>query len=514
MGKEDLESWEGGSLLIKRALISVYDKKNIVDFAKFLKSKNVEIISTSGTAKLLRENGIDIVEVSSITKFKEILGGRVKTLHPAIMGGILARRKDQLEELEELNIAPIDLVVVNLYPFQDVINRGAGLEEALENIDIGGVTLIRASAKNFSDVVIAVDPSDYKLIIEKWASKGEISLETRKKLAVKAFAITSNYDAIISNYLSGEILPEYFLVSGEKALELRYGENPHQKASAYKTSEVNVLNAKQIQGKELSYNNILDLDGAWSIARSFEKPCASIIKHNIPCGVAVSDSILDAFNKAWQADPISAYGSIIGLNKPLDKDLAKAIGPYFVECIICPEIADSAIDVLKHKKDLRILVYPEFYKLPKGLEVKGIQGGFLVEEWDLEDVRNFDVVTQTLLDENLKEDLIFAFKVVKFVKSNAIIVAKDGKTLGICGGQPNRVDSVRLAIARAGKDVEGAVLASDGFFPFPDSVEEAGKVGIKAIIQPGGSIRDKKTIETADKYHIAMVFTGIRHFRH
>lgn len=500
--------------MIKKALISVYDKKNIVDFARFLRVKNVEIISTSGTARLLKDNGIEIVEVSSITKFKEILGGRVKTLHPAIMGGILARRKDQLEELEELNIAPIDLVVVNLYPFQEVIDRGESLEEALENIDIGGVTLIRASAKNFSDVLIVVEPSDYKLIMEEWESKGEITLETRKKFAVKAFATTSKYDAIISTYLSGELLPEYFLVSGEKALELRYGENPHQKASAYKTSNISVLNARQIQGKELSYNNILDLDVAWSIARSFEKPCACVIKHNTPCGVAIGSDILDAFNKAWQADPISAYGSIIGLNMTLDEDLAKAIDPYFVECIICPEITDSAINVLRHKKNLRILVYPEFYKLPQGFEIKGIQGGFLIEEWNLKDIKNFDIVTQTSLDENLKEDLIFAFKVVKVVKSNAIVVAKDGRTLGICGGQPNRVDSVRLAITRAGKDVKGAVLASDGFFPFPDSVEEAGRVGIKAIIQPGGSIRDKEAIETADKYQIAMIFTSIRHFRH
>ncbi|MGB9681488.1 MAG: bifunctional phosphoribosylaminoimidazolecarboxamide formyltransferase/IMP cyclohydrolase [bacterium] len=500
--------------MIKRALISVYNKDNIVDFARFLTTKGVEIISTSGTAKLLKGEGIEITDVSNITQFKEILAGRVKTLHPTIMGGILARRRDQLKELDELGIKPIDMVVVNLYPFLDVINRGASLEEALENIDIGGVTLMRASAKNFLDVVIVTDPSDYRLIRDEWESKGEITLETRRKLAVKAFSITSKYDAAISNYLSVESFPEHFLLSGEKTINLRYGENPHQRASGYKVSGPSVLGAIQIHGKELSYNNILDLDVAWAIARSFEKPCACIIKHNTPCGVAVSDNPLDAFNKAWQADPVSAYGSIIGLNRKLGKDVAEAIDPYFVECIICPEITEDAIDLLKHKKNLRILVHPEFYELPKGLEIKGIQGGFLVEEWDLEDVKNFEVVTQTQLDEELKEDLIFAFKVVKFVKSNAIVVAKGGKTLGICGGQPNRIDSVRLAIARAGKEVEGAVLASDGFFPFSDSVEEAGKVGIKAIIQPGGSIRDKEVIESAERYHISMVFTGIRHFRH
>jgi len=500
--------------LIKRALISVYNKENIVDFARFLTTKGVEIISTSGTAKLLRENGIDIIDVSTITQFGEILDGRVKTLHPAIMGGILARRKDQLKELEELGIKPIDIVVVNLYPFQEVINRGSSLDEALENIDIGGVTLIRASAKNFLDVVIVTDPSDYESIKNEWELKGEITLETRRKLASKAFGITSRYDAVISDYLSAEYLPEYFLVSGKKTLNLRYGENPHQKASAYKTSGPSVLNATQIQGKELSYNNILDLDVAWSIARSFEKPCACIIKHNTPCGVAISDDILDAFNSAWEADSISAYGSIVGLNRRLDGDLAKAIDPYFVECIICPEITDVAIDILKHKKNLRILIHPEFYRLPQGLEIKGIQGGFLAEEWDLVDVEDLKVVTQTPLEEDLKEDLIFAFKVVRFVKSNAIVVAKGGKTLGICGGQPNRVDSVKLAIGRAGKEAKGAVLASDGFFPFSDSIDEAAKVGIKAIIQPGGSIRDREVIEAADRHQISMIFTGIRHFRH
>lgn len=500
--------------MIKRALISVYDKRGIVDLAKFLVSKGVELISTSGTAQLLKDNGLDVLDISSVTGFREILGGRVKTLHPAIMGGILARRKDQLEELSSLGIEPIDLVVVNLYPFEDVIKRGAGLEEALENIDIGGVTLMRASAKNFTDVVILTDPNDYTKFMEEFEERKEISYETRRFLAKKAFAITSKYDSIISTYLDESRLPEYFLVSGRKFLDLRYGENPHQCASAYITRDNSILLAKQIQGKELSYNNILDLDIAWSLVKSFEKPCVGIIKHNVPCGVAVASDILSAFINAWQADPVSAFGSIIGINREVDEEVAKAMDPYFIECIVCPGITDKALEILKHKKNLRIMVHPNFYGPIEGLEIKGIQGGFLVQEWDTKDIGKFNVVTQTPLDESLKEDLIFAYKVVKFVKSNAIVVAKNGKTLGIGGGQPNRVDSVRLAISRAGKEAYGAVLASDGFFPFPDSVEEAGRAGIKAIIQPGGSIRDKESIEMADRFGIAMVFTGIRHFRH
>jgi len=500
--------------LIKQALISVYDKKYIVDFARFLSSKGIKLISTSGTAKLLRDNGLEITDVSAITGFREILGGRVKTLHPSILAGILARREDQLEELYSLGIEPIDIVVVNLYPFEGVVKRGAELEEALENIDIGGVTLIRASAKNFKDVVIITDPEDYGTVEKEIESTGDVSYEARKSLAIKAFAVTSRYDSIISNYLDSSRTPKYFLVGGERSLELRYGENPHQIASAYTTSGISVLSAKQIQGKELSYNNILDLDIAWSLSRSFEKPCVSVIKHNAPCGVAVAEDILSAFNNAWQADPVSAFGSILGINRELDEPLAKAIDPYFVECIICPGISEGAVEVLRHKKNLRILVHSNFYQLPEGLEIKGIQGGFLIQEWDTGDVKEFKVVTETPLEETLKDDLIFAYKVVKFVKSNAIVVAKDGKTLGIGGGQPNRVDSVRLAISHAGKDSSGAVLASDGFFPFPDSVEEAGKAGIKAIIQPGGSIRDKESIEMANKYRVAMVFTGMRHFRH
>jgi phosphoribosylaminoimidazolecarboxamide formyltransferase/IMP cyclohydrolase len=500
--------------LIKRALISVYDKRGVVDFVRFLASKGIELISTSGTARLLRDNGLEVIDISAITGFKEILDGRVKTLHPAIMGGILARRKDQLEELSSLGIAPIDLVVVNLYPFEDVINRGAGLEEALENIDIGGVTLIRASAKNFADVVIITDPDDYTIVMQELEEKGDVAYETRRSLAIKAFAITSRYDAVISNYLDGSKLPGYFLVSGKKFLDLRYGENPHQSASAYITKGNSVLMARQIQGKELSYNNILDLDVAWSLARSFDKPCAVIIKHNVPCGVAVDGDILSAFINAWQADPVSAFGSIIGINRELNEALAKTMDPYFIECIICPSISDRALEILKHKKNLRILVHPEFFEPPVGLEIKGIQGGFLVQDWDTEDIEEFKVVTETPLDDSLKDDLIFAYKVVKYVKSNAIVVAKGGRTLGIGGGQPNRVDSVRLAISRAGKDACGAVLASDGFFPFSDSVEEAGKAGIKAIIQPGGSIRDRESIEMADRFGIAMVFTGMRHFRH
>lgn len=500
--------------MIRQALISVYDKRYIVDFAKFLSSRGIKIISTSGTARLLRENGIEVTDVSTITGFREILDGRVKTLHPYIMGGILARREDQLEELYSLGIEPIDMVVVNLYPFEEVISRGAELEEVLENIDIGGVTLIRSAAKNFKDVIVITDPDDYKLIKEEIGSSGDITFDTRRSLAIKAFAVTSRYDSIISSYLDGSKTPRYFLLSGEKAIDLRYGENPHQIASAYITSTVSVLSARQIQGKELSYNNILDLDVAWSLSRSFEKPCVSVIKHNVPCGVAIADDILSAFNMAWQADPVSAFGSILGINREVDESLAKAIDPYFVECIICPSISDKAIEILRHKKNLRILIHDNFYQSPKGLEVKGIQGGFLVQEWDLSDIGEFRVVTKTQLDESLKDDLIFAYKVVKFVKSNAIVVAKGGRTLGIGGGQPNRVDSVRLAISRAGENSSGAVLASDGFFPFPDSVEEAGKAGIKAIIQPGGSIRDGESIEMADRYGIAMVFTGIRHFRH
>lgn len=500
--------------MIKRALISVYDKRGIVDLAKFLVSKGIELISTSGTARLLKDNGLDIVDISSVTGFREILGGRVKTLHPAIMGGILARRKDQLEELSSLGIETIDLVVVNLYPFEDVVKRGVSLEEALENIDIGGVTLIRASAKNFKDVVIITDPSDYDTFIKEFEEKSDISYETRRSLAIKAFALTSRYDSIISSYLDGSKLPQYFFVSGRKFSDLRYGENPHQSASAYLTGDNSVLLAKQIQGKELSYNNILDLDIAWSLSRSFEKPCVGIIKHNVPCGVAIANDILSAFINAWQADPISAFGSIIGVNREIDEEIAKAMDPYFIECIICPGISSKALEILKHKKNLRIMVHPNFYGPTEGIEIKGIQGGFLVQDWDTKDIGEFNVVTRTPLDESLKEDLIFAYRVVKFVKSNAIVVAKDGKTLGIGGGQPNRVDSVRLAILRAGKEANGAVLASDGFFPFPDSVEEAGKAGIRAIIQPGGSIRDKESIDMADKFGIAMVFTGIRHFRH
>ncbi|SNR92308.1 bifunctional phosphoribosylaminoimidazolecarboxamide formyltransferase/IMP cyclohydrolase [Desulfurobacterium atlanticum] len=527
-----------------RALISVSDKTGVVDFAKSLYNLGIEIISTGGTARLLKENGVPVKEISELTEFPEIMEGRIKTLHPKVHGGILSKRDnpEHIETMEDLGIKPIDIVVVNLYPFKETVKSEKSFEEIIENIDIGGPTMVRAAAKNFKYVTIVTDPSDYKKIIEELEQTGKISLKTRFYLAKKAFNLTAHYDAVITDYLfkvneNGEFLTEPpemrnpLTITFEKVQDLRYGENPHQRGAFYKEifiDEPCISTAKKIHGeKELSFNNIYDIDGALNLVLEFdpnkEKVCA-IIKHANPCGIAIGNSASDAYEKALKVDPVSAFGGIIAFNCPVDENTAKLITERFYECIIAPDYSEEALDILKTKKNLRVLKLDSMDKLiNKGetspFDYRKVVGGMLVQDRDLItlDPEKLKVVTEREPNENEWEDLLFAFKVVKWVKSNSVVYAKDGIAIGIGVGQTSRVDAAKCAAKKAkemGLEMEGCVLASEAFFPFRDSVDEAAKVGVKAIIQPGGSIRDEEVIEAANEHNIAMVFTGIRHFRH
>jgi len=513
--------------MIKRALISVYDKTGIVEFAKELHKLGVEIIATGGTTKLLNEYEIPAKHISDVTKFPEILGGRVKTEHPKLIGGILALRdkEEHMKDLKKLGIKPVDMVISNLYPFEEVTSEiKVDLAEALENIDIGGPNMIRAAAKNFENVVVIVDPDRYDQVLEELKKNGDLSIETRSRLAIEAFKATAKYDWVIHKFLetqklSSEDFPETLNLRYKKIKDLRYGENPHQKAAFYKELELNkpsVVNAKQLWGKELSWTNVLDLNTALELVKEFEEPSVAIIKHTSPCGVACGSTLFDAFEKAYASDPISAFGGVLSTNRKIDLNIAKRMALAHFDCIIAPEIDEDALEALKGRKSLRILKTGELsHKHSKHLDIVNVVGGLLVQEHNSNPVRdNFRVVTKTKPSSKEMKSLKFAWKVAKYVKSNAIVLAKDKRTVGIGLGQTSRVGAAKIAIEKAGKEAKNSVMASDGFFPFRDSIDEAAKVGVKAIIQPGGSIRDKEVVDAANEHGISMVFTGIRCFRH
>lgn len=509
---------------IRRALISVSDKTGLLEFAKVLSAAGVEIISTGGTAKALAAANIPVKSVSSLTKFPEMLDGRVKTLHPRIHAGILANRKKptHLKQLREKGIKEIDMVVVNLYPFkQTVAKPGVRLPEAIENIDIGGPTMIRAAAKNFDAVAVVVNPSRYPEILSEMTAKhGALSEATRFALAKEAFAHTADYDTAIANYLTGrkQKFPETLSLVFDKIQALRYGENPHQKAAYYRRKDAPaaaLVNAVQQQGKELSYNNILDTDAAWRIAMEFDEPTAVIIKHNNASGVSSDTDILKAYRKAHEADPVSAFGGIIGLNRPVDEKLAKEISKTFIEVVIAPAYSKAALSVLADKSGLRLLKLKPA-RMQKDLEMKSIFGGLLVQEKDMiaETKKDMRVVTKKKPTAKQWEDMLFAWKIARHTKSNAIVLVKDKVAIGVGAGQMSRVVSAEIAAKKAGKKAKNCVMASDAFFPFRDGIDTAAKVGAIAVVQPGGSVKDDEVIKAADEHGMAMVFTGRRHFYH
>lgn len=509
---------------MKYALLSVSNKAGIVECARELHKLGIELIASGGTAKLLREHGLPVRHVSELTGFPEILEGRIKTIHPAIAGGILALREkeEHMKQLQDFQIPPIDIVIANLYPFEETIQKGASLKEALEQIDIGGPTMIRAAAKNFEHVVVIVDPTRYNPVLEELRTRGEVSQETRLKLALDAFRHTAEYDSIIADFFkrqAGEdFFPDLLHLSFKKVQELRYGENPHQRAALYRdlmSTHTSAVTALRLQErKKLSYNNLLDLDTALNLVMEFAEPTVTIVKHTSPCGVACGATIAEAYDRAFASDPISAFGGVIGANSMIDTETARKIASIFFDALIAPDYEAEALDTLKQKRDLRILKTPLLNRPANSFYLRKISGGLLVQEIDTMAVESrLNVVTEVQPTPEQVDALLFAWTVVKYVKSNAIVVAKDKRTLGIGLGQTSRVDAVKIALEKAG-DARGAVLASDGFFPFRDSIDVAGPAGIAAIIQPGGSIRDKEVIEAANEYKIPMIFTGIRAFRH
>ncbi|MDX2073297.1 MAG: bifunctional phosphoribosylaminoimidazolecarboxamide formyltransferase/IMP cyclohydrolase [Alphaproteobacteria bacterium] len=512
--------------MITRALLSVSDKTGLIEFATFLAAQKIELLSTGGTAKALRDAGLAVVDVSNHTGFPEIMDGRVKTLHPKIHGGLLAVRDDaeHKKAMQKHDIAPIDLVVINLYPFEATVKKGAGFAECIENIDIGGPSMVRSSAKNHAYVTVLTDPADYAAVMEEMkANKNATLPETRKKLAAKAFARTAAYDAAISGWFAGALsdpFPERFTVSGVRMNALHYGENPHQQAAFYATGEeeISLASAKQVQGAALSYNNLNDASAAFELVREFSEPAVAIIKHANPCGVAVGSNLVDAFTRALACDPVSAYGGIIAVNRPIDEAFVAALGKLFLEVMIAPAADDAALAALSGRKKLKLLLTGSIPEPASRKLVKSISGGFLVQDEDSIVTRDAPkTVTKKPVSNAEMDDLQFAFTVAKHVKSNAIVLVKDKATIGIGAGQMSRIDSTRIACikaAEAGISTQGSVLASDAFFPFADNVELAAKEGIAAIIQPGGSIRDEDVISKADEHDIGMVFTGIRHFRH
>lgn len=499
----------------KRALISVFYKDGVAEFAKYLESKGVEIISTGGTYKHLKEAGVNVIEVNEVTDFPEMLDGRVKTLHPLIHAGILAIRdnEEHMNTLKERDIHPIDYVVVNLYPFFEKVKEDLTFEEKVEFIDIGGPTMLRAAAKNFQDVVVISDKDDYKVVMDEMERDGEVSYNTKKKLAGKVFNLMGAYDAAIANFmLEGvEEYPEYLSASFRKKQSLRYGENSHQSAAFYESTTVQgAMNSIEIlNGKELSYNNFKDMDIAWKCANEFEEPACCALKHNTPCGVAIGNDPYEAYTKAYEVDPTSIFGGIVAFNRKVDKKTAEEMVKIFLEVIAAPDYDDDAIEVLKTKKNLRVL---KVHKTPQDKRyMVTVDGGILVQEEDKKLVDEIKVVTEKKPTEEEMKDLLFGMKVVKYVKSNAIVVAHNGIALGIGGGQVNRIWPTEDALKRG----KGAtILASDAFFPFRDVVDEAAKYGIKAIIQPGGSVRDQESIDACNEHGISMVFTGLRHFKH
>ncbi|NLW16891.1 MAG: bifunctional phosphoribosylaminoimidazolecarboxamide formyltransferase/IMP cyclohydrolase, partial [Firmicutes bacterium] len=513
--------------MIKRALLSVSDKTGIIEFAKALVDLGVELVSTGGTYRLLSEHGIPVRPVDAVTGFPEILDGRVKTLHPHIHGGILARRdrEEHMQSLVTHGIRAIDLVVCNLYPFAATIAQPhVTLEEAIENIDIGGPSMVRAAAKNHAAVTVVTDPERYAEIIECLRQTGEVPLKLRQELALAAFRHTANYDAMIAAYLGqqyapDEALPETITLTFERQQLLRYGENPHQVAAFYRepqTAGPSLARARQLQGKELSFCNLYDADAALSLVQEFSQPAAVAVKHTNPCGVACANDILTAYQRAHDADPVSIFGGIVALNRPVEADLAEKLTEIFLDIVIAPEFTPEAQSILSRKKNLRLLaVGPLGSGKSSGLDYKRIAGGLLVQTPDTLSPTEepWRTVTDKAVTAEQMADLQFAWRVVKYVKSNAIVVAKGGVTLGIGMGQVNRIAAAKQALARAGQEAAGAVLASDGLFPFPDVVEAAAAAGIAAIVQPGGSIRDDESITAANRHNLAMVFTGHRHFR-
>jgi len=500
----------------KRALISVFDKDGVLDFAKFLVSKDVEIVSTGGTYRYLKENGIDVIEINEVTNFPEMLDGRVKTLHPLVHAGILAIRddKEHMNTLKERNIHTIDYVVVNLYPFFEKVKEDLTFEEKVEFIDIGGPTMLRAAAKNFQDVVVISNKNDYAKVMEEINEHNEVSYKFKKKLAGKVFNLMSAYDAAISNFMLAddeEEYPEYLSVSYKRMQSLRYGENSHQSAAVYSSTMLDgAMNTfETLNGKELSYNNFKDVDIAWKCANEFDEPACCALKHNTPCGVAVGNDSYEAYMKAYEVDPTSIFGGIIGFNRKVDKKTAEEMVKIFLEVVAAPDYDDDALEVLKSKKNLRVLKFNNVPKAEKYMVT--VDGAMLVQEEDRKLVDEIKVVTEKAPTDEEMKDLLFGMKVVKYVKSNAIVTAHNGVAVGIGGGQVNRIWPTEDALKRG----KGAtILASDAFFPFRDVVDEAAKYGIKAIVQPGGSMRDQESIDACNEHGIAMIFTGYRHFKH
>ncbi|MCO7224669.1 bifunctional phosphoribosylaminoimidazolecarboxamide formyltransferase/IMP cyclohydrolase [Pleionea sp. CnH1-48] len=517
---------------VRRALISVSDKTGIIEFAQQLAALNVEILSTGGTAKLLAEHDIDVTEVSSYTGFPEMMDGRIKTLHPKIHGALLGRRGTDNEVMDEHGIIGIDLLVVNLYPFEQTVARDdCTLPLAIENIDIGGPTMLRAAAKNHNDVTVVVDHNDYADVISALKEHKGTDYDLRYKLAVKTFGHTAKYDGAISNYLSARLenkeeantFSDTYSVQYQKVQDMRYGENPHQRAAFYveeSATEASVSTAKQLQGKELSFNNVADTDAALECVKSFDQPACVIVKHANPCGVAVGAGLLEAYERAYQTDPTSAFGGIIAFNRELDETTAKAIiERQFVEVIIAPSISAAAAKVVSEKKNVRLLECGQWAQPAEAFDYKRVNGGLLVQDRDLGLITEQDlkIVTKRVPTEEEMRDLLFCWKVAKFVKSNAIVYAREEQTIGVGAGQMSRVYSAKIAGIKAADEnleVKGSVMASDAFFPFRDGIDAAAEAGVKAVIQPGGSMRDEEVIAAADEHNLAMVFTGMRHFRH
>jgi phosphoribosylaminoimidazolecarboxamide formyltransferase / IMP cyclohydrolase len=521
--------------MLKRALVSVSKKDGLIDFVRGLVDLKIEVISTGGTARTLRDAGVGVRDISDLTGFPEILDGRLKTLHPKVHGGLLGMRDspDHRRQMMEHGIVPIDLVVVNLYPFEETAARpGVAFGEVIENIDIGGPSMIRSAAKNFRDVVVVVDPEDYPWVLDELRQDSvSLSLQSRYKLAQKAFLLTARYDAAIASELTRLGIqdqsfqrtagfPQKLLLSLDKVSDLRYGENPHQQAAFYREvshHDAILPDAIQLQGKELSFNNLLDLNAAFHLAHEFESPCAVIIKHTNPCGVAISSqSQAEAYVKARECDPLSAFGSVLGFNRPVDKDTAREIALTFVEAILAPDFSPEALSLLASKKNLRLVKYPDTARSLHLWDYRRIEGGLLVQEGDYHCVQReqWKVVTERSPTDEEAEALEFAWKVVKHVKSNAIVYANRNQTVGIGAGQMSRVDSVQIGISKARLPIQGCVMASDAFFPFRDGIDVAAKPGIRAVIQPGGSVRDREVIQAANEHGMVMVLTGIRHFKH
>jgi len=513
--------------MIKRALISVSDKNGIIEFARELAARNIEIISTGGTAKALEEAGIKVIGISDITGYPECLDGRVKTLHPNIHGGLLAIRdnREHMGKLKELGIETIDLVVVNLYPFRKTIEKeGVQLAEAIENIDIGGPSMLRAAAKNYKYVTVVINPEDYGRVLEEITAKGDTDEATRFELAAKVFAHTASYDTLIANYLWEKAglpkYPETITMTFEKLQDMRYGENPHQSAAYYKEMRAvpgSIAAAVQLHGKELSFNNINDANAALEALKEFDEPAVVALKHANPCGVGIGQDIYEAYIKAYDADPISIFGGIVALNREVDERTASEICKIFLEIVIAPSYTEEALKIIMAKKNIRILKLEDISrKAAAESDLKKVGGGLLIQDSDIRDfdIEDIEYVTDRKPTEKELQDLLFTWKVVKHVKSNAIVVGKDGMTLGIGPGQTNRIWSTNMSLERSGDKAGGAVLASDAYFPFGDVVEAAAKAGITAIIQPGGSINDKLSIDECNKNGIAMIFTGMRHFKH